>query len=404
MSRGSSHSILLIIAMQMMLLCCAPKTDKKPVEELSTETFDLTESARLWADSVCGSLTLRQKVAQLFMPALYASSDVWTSRLIRQYADSCIGGVVLLKGDSAGVAHLSRILNANSEVPPLVSIDAEWGLAMRLADAPEFPRNDNISHETDENLMFDYGRELARECRLLGINMVLGPVLDVTDGSDFMRRRSLGNDPHRVADLSVAYARGLESGNVVSVAKHFPGHGSVSVDSHHGMGVINRSLHEMDSIDLYPFKRWVEQGLSGIMIGHLAVPSIDSDMRPAAVSPTVIRDLLREDMHFNGLVLTDALNMEGARGYTSVDAIKAGADIVLAPNKTFTEIDRVVKAVQEGKLSEAEINNHVSRILFYKYLLYGGVSGGEPANEAKKKIGLHSATSDSIAKQLKNKD
>ncbi len=388
----------------MMLICCAPKTEKESVEELATETSDLTESARRWADSVCGKLTLRQKVAQLFMPALYASSDLWTSRLIRQYADSCIGGVVLLKGDSAGVAHLAEILETKSEVPPLVSIDAEWGLAMRLVDAPEFPRNDNISNETDENLMFDYGRELARECRLLGINMVLGPVLDVTDGSDFMRRRSLGNDPHRVADLSVAYARGLESGNVVSVAKHFPGHGSVSVDSHHGMGVINRSLHEMDSVDLYPYKRWVEQGLTGIMIGHLAVPSIDSDMRPAAVSPTVIRDLLRDDMHFNGLVLTDALNMEGANGYTSVDAIKAGADIVLAPNKTFVEIQRVVAAVQEGKLSENEINNHVRRILFYKFLLTGGGKSENQTEEKRIEIGLRIPTTDSIAKQLLNKD
>lgn len=396
--------LLCMIIASVLISCTFRSDDKKEASTVHVEQTDLTESARQWADSVCASLTLRQKVGQLFMPALYASSDEWTSRLIRQYADSCIGGVVLLKGDSAGVAHLSKILKVRSQIPPFVSIDAEWGLAMRLADAPEFPRNDNISQEADENLMFDYGRELARECRVLGINMVLGPVLDVTDGSGFMRRRSLGNDPHRVADLSVAYARGLEAGNVISVAKHFPGHGSVSVDSHRSMGIINRSLHEMDSVDLYPFRCWVEQGLSGIMIGHLAVPSIDSGMRPAAVSPTVITDLLRDDMHFNGLVLTDALNMEGANGYTSTDAIEAGADIVLAPNKTFMEIERVVKAVQEGKINENEIDNHVRRILFYKYLLSGGGKKGEEGEETEPKIGLRTATSDSIAKQLINNE
>ncbi len=334
---------------------------------------DMTDDAARWADSVCAALTLRQKVAQLFLPAVFASDDLWTLRRVREYADSCIGGIVLLKGDTRGASALADSLSAWSRVMPFVAIDAEWGLAMRLADAPGFPANGSISPEADDQLMYDYGRELARECRLIGIDMVLGPVVDVSVPGGLMRRRSFGEDPRRVADLALAYARGLEDGGVLSVAKHFPGHGSVSADSHVRKGVIERSLHEMDSIDLYPFRRWVEQRLSGVMAGHLAVPSIDPDMRPAAVSPTVITDLLRADLGFTGLVLTDALNMKGAEGYGAPDAVMAGADIVVAPASTFSEVEGVVNAVESGMITEADIDTHVRRILFYKYL--AGASG-----------------------------
>lgn len=389
-----------MIAVMILAACSGPGARVKPRNEKPVEKSDLTESAFRWADSVCSVLTIRQKIAQMFMPAIYSSADAWTLRLVRQYRDSCIGGVVLLRGDSVGVSKLSAELNELSGVPPFVSIDAEWGLAMRLADAPEFPMNHDIAEDVDDRLMYDYGRELARECRLLGINMVLGPVLDVSPVGGIMHRRSLGEDPVRVADLSVAYARGLEDGNVISVAKHFPGHGSVGEDSHKRKGVIHRSLHQMDSVDLYPFRRWIEQRLSGVMVGHLAVPSIDSEMRPAAVSPVVIRDLLRRDMQFSGLVLTDALNMEGAEGYSSVDAISAGADIVLAPHRTFDEIDKVAKAVGDGILSESDIDSHVRRILFYKYLLFVEESDdSDPGGEADTAT-LRTVYADSIASRL----
>lgn len=337
------------------------------------EVSDLTEEALAWADSVNATLSLRQKIAQMFMPALYASDDYWTLRQIREYADSCIGGVVLLKGDTRGASVLADALGASGEVPALVAIDAEWGLAMRLADAPGFPSNREISTDADDQIMYEYGRELARECRILGINMVLGPVVDVSVPNGFMRGRSLGGNPRRVAELAIAYARGLEDGNVASVAKHFPGHGSVTSDSHKTKGIIERSLNEMDSIDLYPFRKWTEQRLTGIMVGHLAVPSIDSGMLPAAMSRTVITDLLRSDLGFTGLVLTDAINMKGAEGLGSDMAVKAGADIIIAPTDTFGEIARVERAVRSGQITLREIDSHVRRILFYKFLLTSGV-------------------------------
>lgn len=269
---------------------------------------DLTAMARHMADSVLEGMTLEQRVGQCFMPTLYAR-EVTARRLCEYISDLHVGGVVLLKGDLNSAAVLSGI-GASAEVPLFMAIDAEWGLGMRLEDAPYFPRNGQLGSRADEELMYDYGRELARECRRVGINMVLGPVVDVAHNiGGVIGSRSFGADPQRVADLGVAYARGVESGRVVSVAKHFPGHGSPEGDSHKSLPVISRSLHQLDSIDLYPFKSYIDSGLSGVMVGHLAVPAIDPKSMPAAVSPVVIKDLLKGEMGFRGLVLTDALNM-----------------------------------------------------------------------------------------------
>ena len=364
------NSLFLLTGFFILLACCQCRREAKVVEQQQVqEISDLTAEAEAWADSMCRMLNTREKVGQLFIPAVYAKDDYWTLRQVREYMDSCIGGILLLKGDTLSARSLIDSMRMEAKVLPFVAIDAEWGLAMRLADAPEFPANSAISPSVDDQLMYDYGREVARECRQLGINMVLGPVVDVSGPNSFMLKRSFGNDPVRVADMALAYARGLEDGDVISVAKHFPGHGSVSVDSHKKKGIIDRSLNEMDSVDLYPFRKWVEQRLSGIMVGHLAVPSIDSEMLPAAVSPTVIKDLLHDDIGFNGLVITDAINMKGAEGYSALDAIKAGADMIIAPLNTQKEINIILKAVEDGGITEAEIDTHVKKILFYKYLL-----------------------------------
>lgn len=330
------------------------------------ETISIMEAA----DSVLSTMTLEQRVGQLFMPTIYATADRETMRKLQTYiSDMHVGGVVLLKGDLKSAA-LMAAKGARAEVPLFMSIDAEWGLGMRLHDAPDFPRNGKLSAHADEELLYDYGREMARECRRVGINMVLGPVIDVVENPrGVIGSRSFGSDPVKVSEMGVAYSRGLESGGVMSVAKHFPGHGSPSGDSHRELPMIRRSLHQLDSIDLYPFRNYIDAGLSGVMVGHLAVPAIDPESRPAAVSGVVIEDLLRGELGFKGIVLTDALNMGGADGYDAVAAIKAGADIVVAPANSWDEIGRVLESVREGKLPAARIDESCRRILFRKTLL-----------------------------------
>lgn len=354
---------------------------------------DLTAEAMAWADSVSADMDTLGLISQLFMPAVYAQDDPYTLRKVQEYARHGICGVVLLKGDSAGARVLCDSMGSVSQVMPFVAIDAEWGLGMRLKDAPEFPANGRLSPDVEDQLMYDYGREVSRECRLLGINMVFGPVLDVSDNNRFLGVRSFGSDPERVAELSLAYGRGLMDGNVMPVAKHFPGHGEVSSDSHRGKGVVNASLQRMDSIGLVPFREWTRSGMPAVMVGHLAVPAIDSEMRPAAVSRTVITDLLRKDLNFDGLIITDAMNMLGAEGYTACDAVKAGADIIIAPADTRRAIAGIVAAVRDTTLRLETVRNHVQRILFYKYLIRNLCSDRDSI--------LRTAATDTIVRRLR---
>lgn len=342
--------------------------EKTEHRETAQKEDDVTKRLLERVDTIVSGMSLEEKAAQTVMPAIFASDDFYTLKVIGEYGKMGVGGVVLLKGDSHAAKLISDSLFKSGRIPPYIAIDAEWGLAMRLTDARRFPANSELPDTTSEEEMFLYGVELARECREIGINMVLGPVMDVATRDSYMRRRSFGGDPIRVSELSVAYARGLESGGVTSVAKHFPGHGSVKADSHKSKPVISKSLHEMDSIDLYPFRRYVEEGLSAVMVGHLAFPAIDSEFLPSAVSRSVITGLLKEDLGFKGLVLTDALNMKGAEGNGAEAALLAGADIVLAPKETRRAVEEIVEAVKDGRLRETRLDSIVGKIVFYKLL------------------------------------
>ena len=333
---------------------------------------DISIDARAWADSIMDIMTVEEMVGQLIMPAVYADASTYEMKLIRKYATDChIGGVVLLKGNTRAVKAIADTLRKLLPAPPFIAIDAEWGLAMRLAGTPEFPRNGKISDSADETALFDYGYEVARECRELGINMVLGPVLDVLP--DGKRRsgigsRSFGRDAHRAANLGVAYAKGIESGGVLSVAKHFPGHGSADADSHKRLPSVAKTREELDVTDLLPFKEYIGNGLTAIMMGHLYVPALDEEEVPVTVSEKILKTLVRDEMGFQGLIVTDAMNMAGAGGNTAADAIMAGADIVLAPANTEDEVMTLADAVRSGRFSTAQLRDRVGRVLFYKYM------------------------------------
>lgn len=340
----------------------------------SISVSDITEDAEAYADSVLSEMSDSDMAGMMYMPAVYARTDRVNLALITEYADELhVGGIVLLKGSVGGAAHIADTLASLCANPGMfIAVDAENGLRMRFADAPEFPWNRDLGKISDDRLLYDFGVEMARECRAAGINMVLGPVMDVVPGDGthgLMRKRSLGSNPRRVADLAIAYARGLEDGNVISVAKHFPGHGSSTADSHKSLGHIRGSREAIDSIDLYPFRRYAEEGLSGVMVGHLYVMALDSLRRPAVVSDVVMGDVLRGSLGFGGLVITDALNMEGALGVKGWQAIAAGADMVIAPTDTREEIRSTLDAMSRGDLGRDKVRDRCRRILFYKYLL-----------------------------------
>ena len=378
---------LLVLLACWLLTACTPFSRASSEEADSTVAVsesDLTEQARLWADSVYSRMTVRERVGQLLMPALYASDHPYNLKMLRWYADSLrVGGILLLKGEVASAAAIADSLAsfASASPKPFLAVDAETGLGMRFSDAPLFPWNSDIDRQADENDFFDYGAEVGREARLLGINMVLGPVVDIdrseTEGRGVMKKRSLGSDQLRVSDLSLAYARGLESRGVMSVVKHFPGHGPTKSDSHESLPVISTPADELFAIDLMPFRTAVQNGLSCIMVGHIWAPGLDSVRRPASFSPVVIGHLLREQMGFRGLVIVDAMGMGAAKGFSSVDAVNAGADIIIAPAATEREIEALEAVLADGSLPEGTLADACKRILFYKYIF----SVGEPAFE-----------------------
>ncbi len=349
-------------------------SDSLPISELDSlqAEHDITEDAGVWADSIIDGMTLEELCGQLIMPAVYSDDSPSALSLVRKYAtDIHVGGVVLLKGTPEAAFHISDTLRHMLDVPPFIAIDAEWGLSMRLEGTPAFPRNGRISGDADETMLFDYGAEVARECRALGINMVLGPVLDVLPSGprrSGIGTRSFGHDAHRAASLGVAYAKGIESGGVLSVAKHFPGHGSADADSHKRLPMVKKSLEELETVDLLPFKEYVGNGLSAMMTGHLFVPALSEDETPVTVSKSILHGFVRDKLGFNGLIVTDAMNMAGAGGYSAADAIIAGADIVLAPADTEEEAHQLVKAVRNGRLPLDQIRDRVRRVLFHKYM------------------------------------
>ena len=383
MGRAEIRLVILIAAVSAMFVSCrsdaggrvadtAMVVDSVSDEELRRAS-DLTYDAEAYADSVVATLSDAEMAGMIYMPAVYASADSHNMALVARYVnDLKVGGIVLLKGNLRGASEIADTLAAMRGNPGLfLAVDAENGLRMRFSDAPEFPWNRELGHISDDRLLYDFGLEMARECRAAGINMVLGPVMDVVPGEGshgLTRKRSLGSNPRRVADLALAYARGLEDGNVISVAKHFPGHGSASADSHKALGRIRSDRQTIDSIDLYPFRRYASEGLSGVMVGHLYVTALDTVERPAVVSDVVMGDVLRGNLGFRGLVITDALNMEGALGVRGWQAVAAGADMVIAPTDTGEEIRATLDALADGSLSRGALADRCRRILFYKYL------------------------------------
>lgn len=327
-----------------------------------------------WVESTMAAMTPEQRVAQLIVMAVETSGSTAPGSISRYVAGQHVGGLIFMEGDASRLVSLVNGAQSQSKVPLLVTIDGEWGLKMRLKDAPAFRRNMMLGAVDNDQLLYEYGREVARECRRLGIHVNFAPVLDVNDhpSDGMLGTRSFGSDPHIVARHGIAYSRGLEDGGVISVCKHFPGHGSTADDSHKTLPLINKSMTELNLCELLPFRQYVKAGLSGVMVAHLLVPAIDKNA-PTSLSRRAIVDLLRGQMGFQGLVFSDALTMKGATGMLSgsacVNALKAGNDILLMPGDPSAEIAAVMAAIARGEITQNEVDEHCRRVLRYKYAL-----------------------------------
>ena len=329
-----------------------------------------------WIDSVMQTLTLEQRVAQLMVVRVPLDMNDKQAQAFSEVMNGYgVGGVCFFAGTAERQATMTRRFQKDAQVPLLVTIDGEWGLGMRLKDLYSFPRNARfglLSPDAD-SIVYRLGAEIGRQCRSMGIHINFAPVVDINSNpkNPVIGTRSFGTDPERVAQLGIMYALGQQSQGVMAVAKHFPGHGDTDKDSHLELPVINHSRDYIDTVDLHPFRRLIDAGVGGIMVAHLQVNAYDS-LRPSSLSPILVNDLLKRQLGFNGLVITDGIDMKGITNtYRSGDAellaLLAGADIILLPPDLPQAIEAIKSAAVVNDSVRALVDYHCRRVLAAKY-------------------------------------
>lgn len=339
-------------------------------------------AAQAWADSVFKTLSPDERIAQLMVVRLSTYDarsktvtffDKQVSDLIKQYN---IGGICLFQGSPVKQANILNALQAQAKTPILMCIDAEWGLGMRMIDSVlPLPKQMMLGAMTDASIVYDYGKIVADQCRRMNIQVNYAPVVDVNNNPDnpVINDRSFGEDKYKVAQYGIAYMKGMQDNGVMACAKHFPGHGDVAVDSHYDLPVINKTKQQLDSLELYPFKQIFKAGIGSVMIAHLSIPAIDNTPnKPTSISKNNVTDLMRNQLGYQGLTFTDALEMAGVKkfypdGAASVESLVAGNDMLCLPGDIPLAITKIKEAISSGKLSQDDIDAHCKKVLLAKY-------------------------------------
>lgn len=350
------------------------------------KTPDLYDSAdkvkmSLWVDSVYNQMSEDERIGQLFMPIVPGDNTEANKNAIKNLINNQkVGGLLFSKGTPQNQAELTNYAQRAAKTPLMISLDGEWGLSMRLSNTTRFPYNMMLGAIQNDSLLYYYGLEVARQCRLIGIHVNFAPALDVNSNPDnpVIGYRSFGEDSDRVARLGIMYSKGLEAGGVMAVAKHFPGHGDTSTDSHKTLPTITHKRDRLDNVELKPFRKYIEAGLSGMMVGHLNIPALDTKRQPSSLSEAIVTGLLQDELGFSGLIFTDGLQMKGVSDEDNhcVRALQAGNDILLGPVNVPKQYNAVKKAMEDNLLTEAQIEMKCKKVLAYKYIL--GVNNVKP--------------------------
>ncbi len=355
--------------------------------------------ASAWSDSLMRQMTLDEKIGQLFMLPVYSNKDAkYRSELQKTIREYHIGGIIFMQGGPVRQIRLYNALQSVSKIPLLVSQDAEWGLGMRLDSTHSFPRQLTLGAIRDHRLIYDFATEIARQCRAVGVHLNFAPVVDVNNNinNPVINDRSFGENRYAVALRGLEYMKGLQEHGVMACAKHFPGHGDTEKDSHHDLPLIPHSRARLDSIELFPFRILIRQGVMSVMTAHLQVPALEPDKGiPSSLSPRIVSELLKKEMKFRGLVITDALSMKGAGAYSqpgllNYKAFMAGNDILLFPQDVPETMALFREKIKSGELSMSRLDESVKKILNAKYRM--GLNHWKPLPE------------EDIYKRLNNRD
>lgn len=336
------------------------------------------DAASRWADSVFQSLTPDERIAQLILIRAHSNlGQEHINAVTKDIRDNKVGGVIFFQGGPVRQANLTNFYQSISKVPLLVTIDGEWGLGMRLDSVISLPRNMMIGAIQDTSLAYEAGRVIGEQCRRMGIHIDFAPDVDVNNNprNPVINDRSFGENKEQVARMGVATIKGMQDAGIMACAKHFPGHGDTEVDSHFDLPAIRKTREQLDSLELYPFRAAIDAGVGSVMVGHLYIPAIDKKPNtPTSISYNAVTRLLKNDLGFKGLIVTDALEMKGiAKFYTngqeSLQSLLAGNDLMILPSTAAGSVAAIRKAIKKGRISQQEVDERVKKVLRAKYSL-----------------------------------
>ena len=348
---------------------------------LSSTSFAQHKSsltANEWVDSVFKSLNKKQKIAQLMIIRAHSNLGQQhveqVTELIKKYN---VGGLCFFQGGPERQANLTNFYQAIAKTPLMITIDGEWGLGMRLDSIISFQHQMMIGAVSDAQLVYRFGHAVGEQCKRMGIQVNFAPVVDINNNPDnpVINDRSFGEDKYKVSLFGVQYMKGMQDVGVMACAKHFPGHGDVSVDSHLDLPVINKTRAQLDSLELYPFRQMIKEGVGSVMIAHLYIPAIDTTANQAtSLSPKNVTGLLRNELGFKGLTFTDALEMKGVSKYypagqASAQSLIAGNDMLCLPEDIKGSIKKIRKAIRKHQIDKADFQARVKKVLLAKYNL-----------------------------------
>lgn len=339
-----------------------------------------------WVDSVYKAMPIKEKIGQLFMVQVFSNkkSKKDKNKILNLINQHKIGGIIYSKGDPVSQANLNNELQSISKIPLLIGMDAEWGLSMRLKNTFSFPWNMTLGAIEDDKLIEQTGKQLGEHCKRIGVHFNFAPVVDINTNpkNPIIGNRSFGEDKFNVTRKSLAFMKGMQGAGVLANAKHFPGHGDTDQDSHKTLPTVNFDEYRIDDVELYPYKKLIDQGLSSVMVAHLNIPSLEPrEGFPSSISENIVTNILKLNLGFKGLIFTDALDMKGASNFSApgdidLQAFLAGNDVLLISEDVPTAVNKIKEAYDKGKISEKRLAHSVKKILMAKYKV--GLHNYEP--------------------------
>jgi beta-glucosidase-like glycosyl hydrolase/CubicO group peptidase (beta-lactamase class C family) len=366
--------------------------------------FPQNVQAQNWSDSILRKLTTQEKVAQMMMIRAHSNLDEKHYKEVEDLVKTHkVGGLCFFQGAPYKQAELTNRYQKAAQIPLWVSIDGEWGLKMRLDSTVLFPRQMTLGAIQNDSLIYQMGLEVARQCKRIGTHINFAPVVDVNNNADnpVIGDRSFGENMQNVSRKALAYMQGMQAGGLITTAKHFPGHGDTNLDSHYTLPIINHNEARMRSLEMYPFSQLIAKGVTGVMVAHLKIPSLDNKI--TTLSEKVIKGWLRDSLGFQGLVFTDALEMKGVAlsappTEVALEAFKAGNDVLLLPYNVPSCIAHITQYVEQNPSLLPDLNARVRRILVGKYLL--GLAKGRQVSLKNLTSDLHLPATYALQNQL----